>query len=550
VKRTARISCRVVVALCVLGPGAAAPAWAAPGDLDPTFGEFGKVVLEAPDDTAATDLLLQADGKPVAFGWTGFNRTSSSVFRFLPEGELDPSFGQAGVSSLDFGLWYQTIDAGLLLGDGTLFYATSIARDSFHGPLVVLTRLLADGSPDPAFGGGDGVIVSNLPVNGGALDLALAADGRIVLATGADGGGFLVARLLPDGEPDPSFSEDGVATASVPDAGVARTVLVTPDGGVIAAGDGGRDGGPRSSLVSFQSDGDVDPGFGADGVVTTDFGTGRRTAVGELALQPDGRLVLSGIVGLRKIRPVVARYEPGGDPDPTFDADGVAKLGKFSSGAALGAVAIQPDGRIVAAGNADSDLFLARLRPNGKRDRSFSRDGRLRTGLGGNGDTVTSLALQPDGKILAAGYRAQSGFRSTYYALAIARYLIGGAGHDADADGHRDRRDRCPNLSAVAHRGCPFFEREISLEYDTEKRRFTGSIKGERGACAHAGRIKLLRAKPGKDRVLASTRAPERGNRFTFSAADPSGGFYARVAQAIARGTGLCAQARSGVTRV
>ena len=373
---------------------------------------------------------------------------------------------------------------------------------------------------------------------------------RIVLATGAEGGGFLVARFLPDGEPDPSFSEDGVATVSVPDAGVARTVLATPDGGVIAAGDGGRDGGPRSSLVSFESDGDLDPDFGADGVVATDFGSGRRSAVGELALQPDGRLVLTGILGLRKIRPIVARYRPAGEPDPTFSGDGVEKLGKFSSGAALGAVAIQPDGRIVAAGSAESDFFVARLLQGGKPDRSFSGDGRLRTGVGGNGDTVTSLALAPDGKILAAGYRAESGFRSTYYALAIARYLVGGAGHDADADGHRDRRDRCPNLSAVAHRGCPFFEREISLDYDAEKRRFTGTIKGKQGGCKHAGRVKLVRAKPGADRVLASTQAPEHGNRFTFPAAHPSGRFYARVGQAVAGGTGLCGKARSGVIRV
>jgi uncharacterized delta-60 repeat protein len=551
-KRIATISCRVAVALSALGIGAAAPASAAPGDLDPTFGEFGKVIVKAPSggDAAATDVALQPDGKPVAFGWTGFNRTSSSVFRFLPEGGLDASFGQAGVSSLDFGLWYQTIDAGLLLADGTIVYATSVARDAYHGPLVVLTRLLADGGPDPAFGGGDGVVVSDLPVNGGALDLALAPDGRIVLATGADGGGLLVARLMPDGEPDPSFSVDGVATASVPDAGSARTVVVKPDGGVIAAGDGGRDGGPRSALVSLRSDGEPDPDFGADGVLTTDFGTGRRSAVGELALQPDGRLVLSGILGLRKIRPVVARYTPGGEPDRSFSGDGIAKLGKFGSGASLGAVAIQPDGRIVAGGSTESDLFVARLLPDGRPDRSFSRDGRLRTGLGGNGDAVTSLALQADGKILAAGYRADSGFRSTYYSLAIARYLIGGARHDADADGHRDRRDRCPNLSAVAHRGCPFFEREISLDYDAEKRRFTGSIKGERGACAHAGRIKLVRVKPGADRVLASTQAPEHGKRFTIPAADPSGRFYARVAQAIAGGAGLCGKARSGVIRV
>ena len=518
-KRTARISSRVAVVLCVLGAGAAAPAWAAPGDLDPTFGQFGKVVLEAPDDTAATDLLLQPDGKPVAFGWTGYNNTSSSVFRFLPEGELDPSFGQAGVSSLDFGLWYQTVDAGLLLGDGKIVYATSVSRDSYHGPLVVLTRLLADGSPDPAYGGGDGVTVSDLPVNGGALDLALAPDGRIVLATGAEGGGFLAARFLPDGEPDPSFSEDGAATASVPDAGVARTVLVTPDGGVIAAGDGGRDGGPRSSLVSFQSDGDLDPAFGADGVVTTDFGSGRRSEVGELALQPDGRLVLTGILGLRKIRPIVARYRPAGEPDPTFSGDGVEKLGKFSCGAALGAVTIRPDGRIVAGGSAESDFFVARLLQGGKPDRSFSKGRGLRTGIGGNGKRVASLALAPTGRSWPPDIAESSSDRLL---RAGDRRYCRRPGHDADADGHRDGVIAAPNLSAVALADVPFFEREISLDY-TPKAEVHPTIEGKQeGARGRAGGDGAGR--PGR-RPPAGLHAGARHGDRSVPPADPSGRF-------------------------
>ena len=94
---------------------------------------------------------------------------------------------------------------------------------------------------------------------------------------------FLVARLQPDGEPDPSFSEDGVATASVPDAGVARTVVVKPDGGAVAAGDGGL---VRWSALGARElalrTGNLDPDFVANGVLTTDFGSGRRSAVGEL----------------------------------------------------------------------------------------------------------------------------------------------------------------------------------------------------------------------------------------------------------------------------
>jgi uncharacterized delta-60 repeat protein len=550
--RSGSISCRVALTLVALG-ATAGPAYAAPGDLDPTFGRFGKVVHDASGvRNAALDLIVQPNGKLVAPGWTapGSGATLASTFRFGPDGQLDPSFGDSGVSALDFGLWHQPLSAGFLLGDGTIIIATA-AFGTYDGRTrVVLARLRPDGTPDPSFGDGDGAILTDLDAGGTTLDLAPAPGGRIVVATGARGGGFLVARFLAEGDPDPSFSDDGVATTAVTTNGTANTVVVDTDGGVIAAGDGRYGPGSGVTMVRYRPDGELDPAFGSQGVAAVGFGEGR-SVLGELALQPDRRLVLAGTLQRGDgVRHVVARYSPQGRPDPTFSADGLAKLKKVGFAGALEAVAIGSDGRIVAGGQSKTDFFLTRLRPDGKLDRSFSRDGRLRTGLGGDGDSVTALALQPDGRIVAAGYRADIGFRSNYLTVALARYLIDGRRHDADADGRRDRRDRCPNLSATGHRGCPFFSREISLDYDAEGAEFTGRIDAENGACAHAGRIQLVRPRPGADRVLASRRTHRRGNDFRFRFADPSGRFYARAPEAVAGGTGLCGYARSRITRL
>ncbi len=76
-------------------------------------------------------------------------------------------------------------------------------------------------------------------------------------------------------------------------------------------------------------------------------------------------------------------------------------------------------------------------------------------------------------------------------------------------------------------------------------------VKGERGTSMRTpGESAGARQGPGGDRAVADNRRPSTAIASRSPAADPSGRFYARVAQAIARGAGLCAKARSGVIRV
>ena len=157
---------------------------------------------------------------------------------FCPRaGSTRPSARQ--VSSLDFGLWYQTIDAGLLLADGTIVYATSVAKGRLSRP--------AGRAYAPAGRRKPGSRVRRWRwrdrersarqrwrprsrLGAGRPDRARNGCGRRWSL-----GGAIAARRRAG----PELFEDGVATASVPDAGVARTVVVKPDGGVSSPAGGG-----------------------------------------------------------------------------------------------------------------------------------------------------------------------------------------------------------------------------------------------------------------------------------------------------------------------
>ena len=148
--------------------------------------------------------------------------------------------------------------------------------------------------------------------------------------------------------------------------------------------------------ASGDAPGDLDPTFGAGGKVTTVFGGDSRAYV--LVLQPNGKLVAAG-VGPNGF--ALARYNPDGSLDTSFGAGGkvTTPIG------AANALVLQPDGKLVAAGSnyiSPSDFVLVRYNPNGSLDTSFGGDGKVTTAIG-FGAEANALALQPDGKLVAAG---------------------------------------------------------------------------------------------------------------------------------------------------
>jgi uncharacterized delta-60 repeat protein len=180
--------------------------------------------------------------------------------------------------------------------------------------------------------------------------------------------------------------------------------LATQDDGKIVAV-GFTDAGNDFAVARYNSNGSLDPTFDGDGMVTTDLsGFDEARAV---AIQADGKIVAAGTCGSNIC---LARYNSNGTLDPAFDLDGrvITDLPNLQS---VNDIAIQPDGKIVVVGKSFSgpgtdDFIVARYDPNGTLDTNFNTNGYVITTLPGT-DQANAVALQSDGKIIAVGQSDQ-----------------------------------------------------------------------------------------------------------------------------------------------
>ena len=177
-----------------------------------------------------------------------------------------------------------------------------------------------------------------------------------------------------------------------------------------------------SHAALAQQPGDPDSTFASDGIVTTDFAPTGNDFGEAVAIQPDGKIVVAGTSfnGSTYVF-ALARYSTNGDLDPTFGSGGrvTTAIGNMDDRAT--AVAIQPDGKIVAAGSSFTNgtgygFALVRYNPDGSLDNTFSGDGIQHDDISAGSDEAYSIALQPDGKIVLAGY-ANNGSSNDDFAL-------------------------------------------------------------------------------------------------------------------------------------
>ena len=236
------------------------------------------------------------------------------------------------------------------------------------------------------------------------------------------------------GDLDTSFEGDGQAITDFGKSEFANGMAIQQDGRIVVVGVDTETTPPRFIrdfvLARYLGDGSLDPAF-SGGRVRTDFAGNSDSAEG-VVQQPDGKLVVAGWSGAQV---AVVRYNGDGTLDAAFDGDGKALVSVGDAIAEANAVALQPDGRIVVAGDAgggfaDYDFALVRLNPNGSPDPGFGGDGAVVTDLTGGDEFGGSLAVQADGKIIAAGYARPSGN------ILLARYgADGGLDPSFDGDG-------------------------------------------------------------------------------------------------------------------
>lgn len=426
-----------LVALILCGLLAtASSASATPGDLDPSFGSGGAVrLLTTKEKASVKGVAVQPDNKVVI---AGFEEGNCIVVRLLPNGQLDPSFGNGGKVTTVFPGGESGAFAVAVQPDGKILAAG--AADVAGNFDFFFARYLSGGTPDPGFGGGDGIeTVAVGTEEDEARSVAVGPGGRIV-AVGeaeipANETALGVVVLKADGTPDPSFGGDGSLvkeTAAGDDRGVAGALL--GDGSVLVGDENAGGAGDGFTLMKLLPGGGFDPSFGGgDGIAVTPIpgAPGADGRVRDLAIRPDGRIVASGYgfdeVGSELDEKFAAvGYLADGELDPSFGESGIFSHQVAPGDEAAESVELTPDGKVLLAGfyntkESYESTALLRLQPNGALDPGFGSGGQAVRGPNAPfGDVFEESALDAEERLVTVS-TAYLGNETT--SVEVSRYL-------------------------------------------------------------------------------------------------------------------------------
>ena len=347
-------------------------------------------------------------------------------------GILDTRFGDGGLVLTDLTAGEDEGVAMAVQRDGKLLVGGEVGDEDSYDLDLAVARYNLDGSLDTTFDN-DGWVRTDLDGwNDSASDVIVQPDGKILLS-GASRGDFALVRYNSDGSLDDTFGVDGwVRTDCGSFEDETKAIAYQPEDGKIIVAGYALDGLQYNfALVRYNPDGSLDTGFGVSGLVTTDL-TGDQDQAQALVIQPDGKIVLAGSV--KRAIPYyrdfgLVRYLPDGTIDPSFGINGRV-ITDFNGGRDFAyAITLQSDGMIVVAGTAqegadgDYEFALARYTSTGYLDTTFSGDGKVTADFNGGDDEAYAITLQPDGKVIAAGYA----FNGLSLDFAVVRYLSNGS---------------------------------------------------------------------------------------------------------------------------
>lgn len=334
---------------------------------------------------------------------------------------LDPSIlpspiKPGGSSCGDGRPWARTLCAALL--------ALSVGQAAEAAPGDLDASFDGDGRVLTPFGAIDSVAPGSQEF---ASAVALQANGKLVVAGGSFSadfgpGNLALARYNPDGSLDLSFGSGGRVLRTLINEDIGDTLAIQPDGKLLVTTFSFDD---ETVLNRFSPDGGIDESFGAGGRLIVDvsrvFSDFDSAFLDELVVLPNGKLVAGVAVGLGLPGDefttdfALARFNGDGSLDATFGSSGrvVIDFTQDSDVAprddSISSLIIQPDGKLVAVGTsnsadfADRKVALARFNPDGSLDPSFASGGRALLDLGGG--FPSTLVLQPDGKLVALVFR-------------------------------------------------------------------------------------------------------------------------------------------------
>lgn len=340
----------------------------ADGSLDTGFGTDGFVTLDLVNEDMFNKVALQDDGKIVLAGTTnGQVNIDAVLVRLNTDGSYDTSFGGGdGIVTYDSGAADSIADVNVL-PNGKIVMLGDVSSD------LVLLQFDANGSFDNTFGGGDGILTTD--VAGGsdrAASMVIQNDGKWVVAA-YDLSDISVLRYNPDGSLDTSFGGgNGIVSTPVGvSSTAAKSVVVADDGSIFVAGRTDTGGaGNDYVLVKYDTNGDLDTSFGGgDGITILD--NGAIEEINSIKLQSDGKVVAAGHSGNGTLRASLVRFNVDGSPDTTFGTGGEVVFTQGSRDQFFD-IEITPTDEILVVGESSDDIALARYDTDGNLDPQFN----------------------------------------------------------------------------------------------------------------------------------------------------------------------------------
>lgn len=416
------------------------------GSLDTSFGKRGAVVSSF--SGAALNLNLQADGKSVASG------LGNNLARYNTDGSLDSSFGSGGVVNTG----YQT--GSTIQTDGKIIV---FGQDPVNISTAVIKRYNSNGTLDNTFGV-NGVVVPNFGAGHGLGVVKQQSDGKIlvggvivtntftyydgwVMTTRTDVGGLL-ARFNANGSADTSFGNNGVvinyANSDATNNQI-HGIAVQANGQIVTTG-------RNPTLARYNANGTLDTAFGTNGKVfdarfddpSPSSSIPPYVAAGDVFIDSNGKITTALVRTwvTYNMNPILVRYNSDGSPDNSFGTVGAVKIGGEAVGTylngtyyTLSALAFQNE-KIIISGAQITETYdsrhnswattrasvLGRYLSNGTIDTTFGTAGLVTTTINSNDFIVNDVAIQGDGKIVAAGMTDTDASSAVVNNFALARY--------------------------------------------------------------------------------------------------------------------------------
>ena len=434
----------LIISACFFYSGLHAQA----GMPDLSFGDSGLVEMDVKTEANLYTAALQSDGKIIAGGNKYFYDLPESLrktmlFRVNSDGSIDKTFGDTGFVYTKVGNRDAVIRSVAIQNDGKIL-AVGYAGEYFYYDSIrnyiklILMRFNKNGNLDYSFGERRIAYIKIRKSNLYATDVVIQPDGKILVAGSIETyevsgyyAAMYVARFTKNGQPDSSFYNSGHRILYFGFYANVGGMALCPDGKIIIVGASSakQSGDAQYAIVKLTGSGELDAGFGKNGRVITHLLEGYPHFVNCMVLQADGKIVL-GAAAYNHLTAndfTIIRFTSTGIIDSSFGKNGLSII-DFGYNEYIASLVIQPDGKIIAAGYSD-DIWneqheyyvLARINQSGLLDSSFNHNGKLTTFFSNKDQArAQKVLLQPDGKIIAAGFANKN---YGYRAPVITRYL-------------------------------------------------------------------------------------------------------------------------------